>query len=133
MYYLNNLDVIKKIPEFLRTKFTCIIWTIVPSAKGIKGSWGLSLFVLFEPNSEFLSARFSSWGLSLFVLFELTEKKHSSTTVLEGWIYLYYLNLFGLEDRPNNSSWGLNLFVLFELSIITEHQLVLFYVYFLII
>ena len=55
-------------------------------------SWGLSLFVLFEHEICAVLDVSGSWGLSLFVLFELTEKKHSSTTVLEGWIYLYYLD-----------------------------------------
>ena len=33
---------------FLRTKFICIIWTGVCWMNNIIGSWGLSLFVLFE-------------------------------------------------------------------------------------
>ena len=34
------------------------------------GSWGLSLFVLFERVSMVTRKQLSSWGLSLFVLFE---------------------------------------------------------------
>ena len=56
------------------------------------GSWGLSLFVLFEHNSILLMIWLRSWGLSLFVLFE-----HCSEIIF-AWL----------------SSWGLSLFVLFE-------------------
>ena len=58
-------------------------------------SWGLSLFVLFEPQVEVQTHQVSSWGLSLFVLFELMFKV---VTI-------------------DNSSWGLSLFVLFEQTI----------------
>ena len=56
------------------------------------GSWGLSLFVLFELVVFMFLSAFSSWGLSLFVLFEL--------------------NSFRSNDFVR--SWGLSLFVLFE-------------------
>ena len=35
--------------KFLRAKFICIIWTIKMDITIASGSWGLSLFVLFEP------------------------------------------------------------------------------------
>ena len=37
------------------------------------GSWGLSLFVLFEQIRFSKLLETGSWGLSLFVLFEHTE------------------------------------------------------------
>ena len=56
------------------------------------GSWGLSLFVLFERLVSSSIALPRSWGLSLFVLFEHDRK----------W------------KRWLKCSWGLSLFVLFE-------------------
>ena len=58
------------------------------------GSWGLSLFVLFERSRIPTKERSGSWGLSLFVLFE------------QKWNHLVTFK----------SSWGLSLFVLFEQS-----------------
>ena len=81
------------IERFLRTKFICIIWTNFDKLERCCSSWGLSLFVLFEPRNIFRYCKPSSWGLSLFVLFEPTIS--SLITV--------------------NGSWGLSLFVLFEL------------------
>ena len=56
------------------------------------GSWGLSLFVLFELTNGKGISSIGSWGLSLFVLFE-----HENPDVYD---------MYG--------SWGLSLFVLFE-------------------
>ena len=77
---------------------------IVSPGSTIEGSWGLSLFVLFErPYYNLIGAK-SSWGLSLFVLFEL--------------LHLFHLGF----DR----SWGLSLFVLFEpISVIGTYHRVL--------
>ena len=47
-------------------------------------SWGLSLFVLFEPNWYDMNVRYSSWGLSLFVLFEHLALNWVASMVLEG-------------------------------------------------
>ena len=58
----------------------------------VMGSWGLSLFVLFEHNDQSIQPILGSWGLSLFVLFELIIQK----------------------KLTDGSSWGLSLFVLFE-------------------
>ena len=55
---------------FLRAKFICIIWTLKQSELAELGSWGLSLFVLFELKSLSTFISNGSWGLSLFVLFE---------------------------------------------------------------
>ena len=57
-----------------------------------RGSWRLSLFVLFELRVGGWFWKACSWGLSLFVLFER-------------WV------LFRMQERR---SWGLSLFVLFE-------------------
>ena len=76
----------------MRAKFICIIWTTCKKYKKKIGSWGLSLFVLFEHEDYISNPFLCSWGLSLFVLFE-----HK---VSNRYIYL--------------SSWGLSLFVLFE-------------------
>ena len=105
--------------------------------KNKESSWGLNLFVLFEPINDFRSAHNSSWGLNLFVLFELMMIITDIQTVLEDWIYLYYLNLcseynnlcvflrieficiiwtYSSTQRMEKGSWGLNLFVLFELT-----------------
>ena len=64
-------------------------------------SWGLSLFVLFEPADSDTTETKGSWGLSLFVLFE--HNTMSTFTV--------------------TSSWGLSLFVLFELQHGTSMQI----------
>ena len=47
------------------------------------GSWGLSLFVLFEPWPKQVQMLYSSWGLSLFVLFERTGHGCTEKIVLE--------------------------------------------------
>ena len=47
------------------------------------GSWGLSLFVLFEPSADADILWTCSWGLSLFVLFEHPAKVAIALTVLE--------------------------------------------------
>ena len=78
---------------FLRTKFICIIWTMRYNPAKCSGSWGLSLFVLFELTTNNENYFASSWGLSLFVLFEPIK----------------------LKDNNVVCSWGLSLFVLFEL------------------
>ena len=61
-------------------------------------SWGLSLFVLFEPYDKLKWVALGSWGLSLFVLFEHMTADGSITP----------------------RSWGLSLFVLFELLVILK-------------
>ena len=78
--------------QFLRTKFICIIWTFGGVDDHVPGSWGLSLFVLFEPTERNSYNAGGSWGLSLFVLFEQ----------------------LGDANSDCSSSWGLSLFVLFE-------------------
>ena len=121
--------------EFLRIEFICIIWTWWIDKRLRRSSWGLNLFVLFEPKDSGTCWSYSSWGLNLFVLFELYIIGVVLLTVLEDWIYLYYLNviqsrlLMSLFLRIEFiciiwtqeselldflSSWGLNLFVLFE-------------------
>ena len=99
--------------KFLRIEFICIIWTTNPQVVEVRSSWGLNLFVLFEP----------------------VKVSEEANMVLEDWIYLYYLNeqnshspsrvflrieyicIIWTQDLLNNTSlgsWGLNLFVLFE-------------------
>ena len=92
MYYLNAKVFGSIEATFLRTKFICIIWTQMQMHLTLYGSWGLSLFVLFELRRYTKKWEISSWGLSLFVLFE----QHF---ISQGII---------------KSSWGLSLFVLFE-------------------
>ena len=70
LYYLNQSTLESVDNMFLRTEFICIIWTCY----GIRWTFG------------------SSWGLNLFVLFEQVMSMIMSLTVLEDWIYLYYLN-----------------------------------------
>ena len=77
---------------FLRTKFICIIWSSVATSSDLTGSWGLSLFVLFEEEAYRAKFDYRSWGLSLFVLFEV-----KNMVIVIHW-----------------GSWGLSLFVLFE-------------------
>ena len=120
----------------MRIEFICIIWTSVTPEGRVDSSWGLNLFVLFEPTQKRIRVIVSSWGLNLFVLFELVTLQMRLCTVLEDWIYLYYLNykylkatnhaflrieficiIWTLDTLHNGDvcSWGLNLFVLFEL------------------
>ena len=68
---------------FLRTKFICIIWTLQKYDDETESSWGLSLFVLFEPREFAPNVAQGSWGLSLFVLFERQNVKALLTSVLE--------------------------------------------------
>ena len=68
---------------FLRTKFICIIWTFEPKEERVHGSWGLSLFVLFERSFRKSHRRKRSWGLSLFVLFEQVNENILTQAVLE--------------------------------------------------
>ena len=123
--------------RFLRIEFICIIWTLYTPGSRPDRSWGLNLFVLFELLQQISVDWSRSWGLNLFVLFERKAKKWISFTVLEDWIYLYYLNLYQVSNlgrvflrieficiiwtkrhkrKDAYSSWGLNLFVLFELN-----------------
>ena len=67
----------------MRTKFICIIWTYKTNCNDCDCSWGLSLFVLFEPEPKYLEDYQGSWGLSLFVLFEQEGVEAQSMTVLE--------------------------------------------------
>ena len=46
-------------------------------------SWGLSLFVLFEPGNDSYASGQGSWGLSLFVLFEHVQCDGYVKRVLE--------------------------------------------------
>ena len=94
MYYLNLEKCGDNRQLFLRIEFICIIWTAFYVIYIILCSWGLNLFVLFEPMAKRKTINISSWGLNLFVLFELLNYK-----------------IFELVR-----SWGLNLFVLFELG-----------------
>ena len=99
---------------FLRTKFICIIWT---NAQGINVnpcSWGLSLFVLFEPLEKVYSKFIGSWGLSLFVLFEPLKMICACSSCSWGLslFVLFELNRAIYDNFA--SSWGLSLFVLFE-------------------
>ena len=138
MYYLNNSLTFTLTKLFLRTKFICIIWTDGKQVCLYPRSWGLSLFVLFEPHNSFEHIHKSSWGLSLFVLFELWllpatdqmqflrtkficiiwTKPCSSCTHFSSWglslFVLFEHSRHGLDDWC--CSWGLSLFVLFELS-----------------
>ena len=68
---------------FLRTKFICIIWTKNSGRTRQSCSWGLSLFVLFEPDRQTEQCHGGSWGLSLFVLFELCRVIACDNIVLE--------------------------------------------------
>ena len=58
------------VTQFLRIEFICIIWT----------------------DRNVVTDTVRSWGLNLFVLFEQVLFKYSLFSVLEDWIYLYYLN-----------------------------------------
>ena len=92
MYYLNKYEEYVKEKQFLRTKFICIIWTNTTHCVNLVCSWGLSLFVLFEPFFNIIIKCIGSWGLSLFGLFERPRPSTTRNKVLEDWIYLYYLN-----------------------------------------
>ena len=137
MYYLNDQTFLVACFQFLRIEFICIIWTNDEKTKTVLSSWGLNLFVLFEPEVKWQATRGGSWGLNLFVLFEPSSVSNAKRMVLEDWIYLYYLNGFKQSYRENQflrieficiiwtqdslliltkGSWGLNLFVLFEQS-----------------
>ena len=70
LYYLNSGSEIYGKEKFLRIEFICIIWTFLDMHLSLSSSWGLNLFVLFEP-----------WKYDM-----------ESHNVLEDWIYLYYLN-----------------------------------------
>ena len=83
MYYLNSKKAYIYNIEFLRTKFICIIWTLVSLFILYSCSWGLSLFVLFEHVVDENNYKQGSWGLSLFVLFEPKKKKKMKKEVLE--------------------------------------------------
>ena len=93
LYYLNATRIGRVIAQFLRIEFICIIWTYKDKNIFPNSSWGLNLFVLFEPLLIFSSYSSRSWGLNLFVLFERWYAFLYGTWVLEDWIYLYYLNL----------------------------------------
>ena len=67
----------------MRTKFICIIWTQQLVDKETPSSWGLSLFVLFEPDEWYNTTNKGSWGLSLFVLFEPIMELKRLSHVLE--------------------------------------------------
>ena len=69
---------------FLRAKFICIIWTKLDYTTKRESSWGLSLFVLFEPATRNPAVPHGSWGLSLFVLFEPENFVDVPKGVLEG-------------------------------------------------
>ena len=117
MYYLNKIWCWCSLDMFLRTKFICIIWTD-QTALLMQSSFLRTKFICIIWTEQLCGlCWYSSWGLSLFVLFELTEKKHSNTTVLEGWIYLYYLN-FQLWRSINwfnfmCTSWSFRIIMLF--------------------
>ena len=49
LYYLNEKELSKSGGRFLRIEFICIIWTDLRKYFVTWGSWGLNLFVLFEP------------------------------------------------------------------------------------
>ena len=83
MYYLNILGEEEIDEEFLRAKFICIIWTNDKYILDACCSWGLSLFVLFEPRFIGQQKRLCSWGLSLFVLFERLNLEEGLKDVLE--------------------------------------------------
>ena len=85
---------------FLRTEFICIIWTELGWKDEEECSWGLNLFVLFEQICNFILVKIRSWGLNLFVLFERQTVRKIILTVLEDWIYLYYLNQWMCLYRP---------------------------------
>ena len=116
MYYLNNYIDMSREYTFLRTKFICIIWTLINSmshglrflrTKFICIIW--TLLQTWLKVEQFLRTKFiciiwtktchikywvCSWGLSLFVLFEQLKVSY----------------------RKLKGSWGLSLFVLFEPS-----------------
>ena len=92
LYYLNTIKNLFIKRSFLRIEFICIIWTRWGVIIHTTCSWGLNLFVLFEQKVSRNLHKVSSWGLNLFVLFEPSIPMISGPTVLEDWIYLYYLN-----------------------------------------
>ena len=73
LYYLNHIIQMTQRKRFLRIEFICIIWTKLITVIDKDGSWGLNLFVLFEPIHLTEHNQVRSWGLNLFVLFELTS------------------------------------------------------------
>ena len=76
----------------MRIEFICIIWTDVMSADENVSSWGLNLFVLFEPfEVEFDEVPVLEDWIYLYYLNKTTQPP-TQTIVLEDWIYLYYLN-----------------------------------------
>ena len=92
LYYLNKTFLVWWDRSFLRIEFICIIWTLYEKGLNSWSSWGLNLFVLFERIRSHSPTPNCSWGLNLFVLFELSDGVHERNSVLEDWIYLYYLN-----------------------------------------
>ena len=77
---------------FLRIEFICIIWTLSFWLRTKWGSWGLNLFVLFEPscNTQWQVKVLEDW-IYLYYLNHSWNLKNL-LRVLEDWIYLYYLN-----------------------------------------
>ena len=98
---------------FLRTMFICIIWTSAPSACQSACSWGLCLFVLFEPSSGRDYSTMRSWGLCLFVLFELLVCKDVIITGSWGLCLFVLFEQTVRDYKAMKRSWGLSLFALF--------------------
>ena len=122
---------------FLRIEFICIIWTIQVDQTTLKQFLRIEFICIIWTIIQFTDEVISSWGLNLFVLFEPLRLWMLKLVVLEDWIYLYYLNIVlaphGIHLflrieficiiwTPTHKllyslrSWGLNLFVLFELN-----------------
>ena len=135
LYYLNNGCIISIWALFLRIEFICIIWTVWTSYSQRSKFLRIEFICIIWTQSTHLQCMMRSWGLNLFVLFELVSNSYGVLSVLEDWIYLYYLNpiiflvflslflrieficIIWTDDERLGlvcSSWGLNLFVLFE-------------------
>ena len=77
---------------FLRAEFICIIWTDALNEYLKDGFLRAEFICIIWTNRQCNGLIDGSWGLNLFVLFEHLIDLKVEDRVLEGWIYLYYLN-----------------------------------------
>ena len=92
LYYLNCVMCSACRTSFLRIEFICIIWTRSQVASHQGWFLRIEFICIIWTNDSSLWGLNRSWGLNLFVLFELSDGVHERNSVLEDWIYLYYLN-----------------------------------------
>ena len=93
LYYLNINWKFSYRTRFLRIEFICIIWTYYNKCTVFIWLLRIEFICIIWTFTEKKLDQLSSWGLNLFVLFEPTEAEIPKDKVLEDWIYLYYLNI----------------------------------------